>query len=387
MQPEFKTDYASIVAQVESIDPIAYGQSRNYIDGAVTYLSPYISRGVISTKQVLDSVLKKGYKLYQIESFVKELCWRDYFQRVGQEKNLSLPIKQAQVDAAHAEIPLAVLQAKTGIEGIDQAIEVLCQTGYMHNHARMYTASIVCNIAKSDWLMPAQWMYYHLLDGDWASNACSWQWVAAANSGKKYYANQENINKYTKTSQHRTFMDASYEALAIIDIPETLKSIVQFIPDTPNQFSALEKNPLLKIQANQSQNGSTNTSVYIYNYYNLDPLWHKEEMGLRILLLEPDFFKQYPISSKCWNFMMQLAAEIPNLLIYHGSFAQVYQQLASDNPSLTNLDQQIYYKEHPLNKGYQGIAEARDWIAPNVQGYYPSFFAYWKAVKRVLDKY
>jgi deoxyribodipyrimidine photo-lyase len=394
----FKTDFASIEAQIEAIDPIAYGESRNYIDGAVTYLSPYISRGVISTKQVLDTVMRRGYKLYQIESFVKELCWRDYFQRVGQEKNLSLPIKQAQTDVAHTQIPLSILQAKTGIQGIDQAISQLYATGYMHNHARMYTASLVCNIAQSDWLMPARWMYYHLLDGDWASNACSWQWVAAANSGKKYYANQENINKYTKTSQLGTFLDKSYEDLAIMEIPSELKTVAPFAAETSHQLQNLTHNQTqeLTTQFNQTQHTTPNAPIYIYNYYNLDPLWHKDQPGQRILLLEPDFFQQYPISDKCVKFMMQLAAEIPNLQVFHGSFASLLNMLEQTNPTqITHTENttlretlvnSIRYKEHPLNIGYQGICEPRDWIAPTVQGYYPSFFAYWKAVKRVLDK-
>ncbi len=383
---EFKTDIASIQAQVDSIDPIAYGQSRNYIDGAVTYLSPYISRGVISTKQVLDSVLKRGYKLYQIESFVKELCWRDYFQRVGQEKNLSLPIKQAQTNVAHEQIPLAIMQAKTGIQGIDQAIKQLYETGYMHNHARMYTASVVCNITKSDWLMPAQWMYYHLLDGDWASNACSWQWVAAANSGKKYYANQENINKYTKTSQRNTYLDCSYEELAIMEIPAVLKTTAPFQSEPQDQFNntsyTQHNHPLF---TNTDQLGITTQPIFIYNYYNLDPHWHRDKPGTRILLLEPDFFEQYPISAKCWNFMMDLAAEIPNIKVYYGSFASLLEILAQANFMQESLPI-IRFKEHPLNKGYQGICEPRDWIAPTVQGYYPSFFAYWKAVNKVLNK-
>jgi deoxyribodipyrimidine photo-lyase len=381
---QFKTDITSILAQVESIDPIAYGKTRNHLDGAVTYLSPYISRGVISTKQVLESVFKRGYKLYEIESFVKELCWRDYFQRVGQEKNLSLPIKQPQANVAHAQIPLSVMQAQTGIEGIDQAIAGLYQTGYMHNHARMYTASLVCNIAKSDWLMPARWMYYHLLDGDWASNACSWQWVAAANSGKKYYANQENINKYTKTFQRNTFLDCSYEELAIMQIPDALKTLAPFQPDPKDQFNNTSNNHLLF--ANTDQPGISTQPIYIYNYYNLDPLWHRDEPGTRILLLEPEFFEQYPISSKCWQFMLDLAAEIPNITVYYGSFASLLEILAQSNPSHENLANNIRYKEHPLNKGFQGIEEPRDWIAPTVQGYYPSFFAYWKAVEKLLKK-
>ncbi len=76
------TVYQEILTQVERIDPIAYGKTRNFNSGAVTRLSPYISRGVISTRMVLESVIRRGYPLHRVEQFVKELCWRDYFQRI-----------------------------------------------------------------------------------------------------------------------------------------------------------------------------------------------------------------------------------------------------------------------------------------------------------------
>jgi deoxyribodipyrimidine photo-lyase len=98
-------------------------------------------------------------------------------------------------------------------------VEELKQTGYMHNHLRMYVAAIACNIGHSHWHLPARWMYYHLLDADWASNALSWQWVAGSFSSKKYYANQENINKYCHTQQRNTFLDVSYEAYETMPTP------------------------------------------------------------------------------------------------------------------------------------------------------------------------
>ena len=362
MNLNFETDFKRISGKLDQIDPIKYGSSRNYIDGAVTYLSPYISRGVISTKQVLESVLKRGYKISQIESFVKELCWRDYFQRVAQVKNLDAAIKEEQTTIANYEISSQIINAVTGIEGIDNAIKQLYQTGYMHNHCRMYTAALVCNIAKSHWYHPAQWMYYHLLDGDWASNACSWQWVAGANSSKKYYANQENINKYTHTNQLNTYLDKSYEEIEAMQSPAALMDTEKFnlsveLPETAD----IAFNPGLP--------------TFVYNYYNLDPLWHKDEPGNRILLIEPDFFTKYPVSKKCINFMLALSENINNIQIYKGSFQSFTQQYKSTS---------IYYKEHPLNKGYIGIKEERDWITAEVEGYYPSFFAYWKQVEKHL---
>ena len=132
METLFITDYPSILDKIENIDPLKYGKTRNYLNGDVTYLSPYISRGVISTKQVLEKVLTKGYKISQIESFVKELCWRDYFQRVGQVKNLKQDIKQPQHPVLNKEIPSAIVNAQTGVTGIDNAIEQFKNQYHQH---------------------------------------------------------------------------------------------------------------------------------------------------------------------------------------------------------------------------------------------------------------
>ncbi len=364
MERTFASDYQTILEKLDQVDPVKYGGTRNYVDGAVTYLSPYISRGVLSTKQVLEFVLNKGYTISQIGSFVRELCWRDYFQRVAQVKDLTTEIKQIQTPVTNHEISTQILKAKTGIEGIDRAIKNLYESGYMHNHCRMYTASLVCNIAQSHWYHPAQWMYYHLLDGDWASNACSWQWVAGANSHKKYYANQENINKYTRTNQVKTYLDTSYEALETMDAPESLLTTQKFplAVELPEN-SGIEFNPMLP--------------TFIYNYYNLDPLWHQTEGGNRILLIEPNFFEAFPVSKNCLNFMVALSKNIAGIQIYIGSF-----QSFVDNFKAAT----IYYKEHPLNVGYFGNEEARDWITEEVSGYYPSFFSYWKKVEKILYK-
>ncbi len=362
MENKFTVDYASILNKIEVINPVKYAHSRNYIDGQVNYLSPYISRGVISTKKVLASLQGKGYSFEQLEPLIQQLCWRDYFQRIAQVKDINTEIKQVQEQVKHHAIPLSILKAKTGIQAIDQSIETLFESGYMHNHSRLYLAALTCNIGKSHWLHPAKWMYYHLLDGDWASNACSWQWVAGANSSKKYYSNQENINKYTASTKRNTYLDTSYEVLPEMEIPASLTTTEEF-----NFDITLPEGDNIQIIPDQP--------IFIYNYYNLDPLWHKDEPGNRILLLEPEFFQNYPISKKCMDFMLDLSKNIQGIQIYVGSF-QAF--------SAEYKETSIYYKEHPLNIGYFGLQEERDWIANDVSGYYPSFFSYWKKVKKHL---
>ena len=187
--------------------PREYGKTRNFQWGSVSRLSPYISRGVISTRFVYDNLVERFKDLRPFEKFVQELAWRDYWQRVWQQHDIDEDIRQPQDSISHFEMPKAIIDGQTGIEVVDSAIKELYDTGYMHNHMRMYVASIVCNVGQCYWSEGAKWMYAHLKDADWGSNALSWQWVAGSNSAKKYYANQENINKYFNSQQRGTFLD------------------------------------------------------------------------------------------------------------------------------------------------------------------------------------
>ena len=191
----FPLQYDDVLKRIDKIDPRGYAKSRNYINGDVSLLSPYISRGVISTQFVMKSIFEKGYSFNECEKFIQELAWRDYWQQIWKSKKDSIDydLKHDQPDVRNHKMPSAILKATTSITAIDKAIEQLYDTGYLHNHLRMYIAAICCNNGKSHWKLPAKWMYYHLKDGDLASNSLSWQWVAGANSNKKYIANQENI--------------------------------------------------------------------------------------------------------------------------------------------------------------------------------------------------
>ena len=224
----------------------------------------------------------------------------------------------------------------------------------------MYIAAIACNVAKSHWKTPAQWMYYHLLDADWASNALSWQWVCGANSNKLYVANQENINRYCHTNQQNTFLDIAYEDFANLEIPEVLSTII-----SPSLITPLPKTVVPEI--------ASELPTLVYNFYNLDPNWRSDLEANRILLLEPSVFEKYPVSQKSIEFCLALAKDnIPNVKIWVAEF--------SDLKAL--VQGEIYFKEHPLNN-YAGIEDSRAWLT-NVKGNFPSFFAFWKKCKKEL---
>ena len=360
----FPTTYSEILQRIRHIDPIRYGTTRNYINGAVSHLSPYISRGVISTKFVFSEIINRGYHPDKIEKFIQELAWRDYWQQIwiAKRDDINQDLKHQQFHVSNRSISAVINKGETGIHAIDTAIKEFYKTGYIHNHLRMYIASIACNVGQSHWEIPAKWMYYHLLDADWASNALSWQWVAGTNAHKKYIANQDNINKYCFTNQKKTFLDVSYEELARIEIPEILKETSLIKLKTP-----LPKQQIIDFKKQ--------APTLLYNFYNLDPNWKKDIVANRILLLEPSIFSKYPIAQKTIDFVLALSQEnIPNIQVFVGEFHELQNKYHH---------QKIIFKEHPLNYNYEGIQESRDWMF-NVKGYHSSFFSFWKKCKKEM---
>ena len=357
------TKFKEIINRIEKIDPVNYAKNRNFIDGSVTKLSPYISRGVISTKYVFKKILEQNIPFYKIEKFVQELCWRDYWQLVWKERKeaINFDLRKNQENVKNHSFSKSLYEADCGIEAIDNSINELYSEGYMHNHNRMYLASIACNVAKSHWLNPAKWMYYNLLDGDWGSNALSWQWVCGSNSNKKYYANQENINKYCYTNQKNTFLDIDYSSFESLDIPENLTETIDL-----NLKTSMPPKKTLKID--------NNNPTLIYNYYNLDPNWRIDREYNRVYLIEPKVFDKYPVSNKCLEFSLELSKNIKNIQVYVGSFLDLVSEY--------DIKKTIY-KEHPINN-YRGHEDQRDWMFKHRENL-KSFFSYWKKSKKELN--
>ena len=364
---DFPTSYEAVIHRIDQIDPVRYATSRNFIDGSVTRLSPYISRGFITLPMIRDSVLSKGYSQLETEKFLQELCWREYFQRVWWKlgDRINYDIRQTQQAVSHHEMVTAIVEAKTGIRAIDDQIMNLYETGYMHNHARMYVAGIACNLAGSHWKLPAQWMYYHLLDGDIGSNFCSWQWVAGTFSHKKYIANQQNINKYLYSNQTDTYLDKSYETIFQQEIPAELKR---------TQLLDLHTTLPEKINLHVDKD----KPLYIYHSYHLDPMWRKDEDANRVLLLDRFHFKEYPVSDKVIRFMLDLANNISGIKVFSGSMNDLLEQYGNNS--------NVFTIEHPLMSEYKINKDPFPWMFPGVEFLPDSFFSFWKKVNRAMKK-
>jgi deoxyribodipyrimidine photo-lyase len=188
-----------------------YAAKRNFDYGAghhtsVSVLSPYIRHRLITEREVVTAVLHV-HSAAAAEKFIQEVCWRTYWKgwleqrpQVWTEYLDEVATQRAALreDDATAAETAAAERGDTGIACFDAWARELTETGYLHNHARMWFASIWIFTLKLPWALGADFFLRHLLDGDPASNTLSWRWVAGLHTrGKSYLARPDNIAEYT----------------------------------------------------------------------------------------------------------------------------------------------------------------------------------------------
>jgi deoxyribodipyrimidine photo-lyase len=189
-----------------------YASNRNFDLGPtdrsnISALSPWIRHRTLTEEHVTSTVLQR-HSLQQAEKFVQEVIWRTYWKGWLEQRptvwrtylaNLeNLRVKLAAGSAFSQQYDDAV-EGRTGIDCFDCWVTELKQYGWLHNHVRMWFASIWIFTLKLPWELGASFFYEHLLDGDPASNTLSWRWVAGLQTlGKTYTAKSENIARYTK---------------------------------------------------------------------------------------------------------------------------------------------------------------------------------------------
>jgi deoxyribodipyrimidine photo-lyase len=314
---QFPPTPQAALARLAGVDINDYAKSRNAIGGAVSRLSPYVTHGFLSFPQIAKAVAQQAGFSPQ-HKFVFELGWRAYFHHVwhhlGDGIFESLHTGVLPDSAYLQELPLDIQTASTGIPAIDQAVNALLTTGYLHNHARMWLASYVVHIRKVHWLVGANWMYGHLLDGDLASNMLSWQWVAGTGSSKPYLFNAENVAKYAPASWRceGTVLDTSYEHLH-----EIASSSKAYAPSAPRQASLIETADLdagqlvdsthhfKSISAEALSVLVKNRHVYLVHPWSLGDLPQALPADALILgVSESAFHAHHPWSEQRWAWVM-----------------------------------------------------------------------------------
>ena len=188
-----------------------YANGRNYDLGAgrhkaVSQLSPYIRHRLITEPEVLHAAIT-AHGPAGAEKFIDEVIWRGYFKGWLERRPQIWGSYSAgvQADLAAAERDRALrrnlaraMDGQTGIACFDAWAAELVETGYLHNHARMWFASIWIFTLGLPWRLGADFFYRHLLDGDAASNTLGWRWVAGLHTrGKPYPARADNITTFT----------------------------------------------------------------------------------------------------------------------------------------------------------------------------------------------
>ena len=209
----FRPSRAAGLARLERFVPHAageYARLRNLdLPGHphVSGLSPYLRYRLITEPEVIDAVVRHhGPDLPQ--KFLTEVYWRAYWKgwlqmrpAVWRDARVGLRAGQNRMATEQGlrRTWEAACRGNTGIEGFDHWAHELVTTGYLHNHARMWFASVWIFTLHLPWELGADFFLRHLIDGDPASNTLSWRWVAGLHTpGKSYLATADNIERHTE---------------------------------------------------------------------------------------------------------------------------------------------------------------------------------------------
>ena len=215
-----------------------YAQGRNFDRGAgahrdVSMLSPYIRRRLLTEQEVIATAIK-SQGAEASAKFIDEVIWRSYFKGWLEQRpevwdsyaaGLRQDLAKMQGDAGLRHAIHSAETGQTGLSYFDSWALELIETGYLHNHARMWFASIWIFSLKLPWRVGADFFLRHLLDGDPASNTLSWRWVAGLHTrGKPYVAQADNIARFTNErfvprAQELTQNAAGLEALEPDGLP------------------------------------------------------------------------------------------------------------------------------------------------------------------------
>lgn len=186
----------------------AYAAGRNYDEpDSVSGLSPYLRHRIVTESELLEAVLSR-HTPEAAEKFIQEVYWRTYWKGwlemrptvwAQYRTGLRAALNRVQTEAGLRRAWEAACAGETGIDAFDHWAQELAATGYLHNHARMWFASIWVFTLRLPWELGADFFLRHLLDGDPASNTLGWRWVAGLQTpGKTYLARPDNIATYTR---------------------------------------------------------------------------------------------------------------------------------------------------------------------------------------------
>jgi deoxyribodipyrimidine photo-lyase len=321
-----------------------YARTRNHLDGAVTKLSPYLTHGFLHIPDAMRALNPpREHKLAESmnHKLVMEFGWREFFHHAWRHDGgaifTSLHPGPLPDDAYARELPADIREGRTGVPAIDQAVRALYDTGYVHNHARMWLASYVVHLRKVHWRAGADWLYAHLLDGDLASNHLSWQWVAGTGSHKPYLFNAENVARYAPGEWHSegTEIDRSYADL------DRLAHASRAVGAQPGAHQGVAEPPLHVAPpaalgfTGPDQNAVRGRDVWLAHPWSLADA----PPGTTVVaVLDAAFHRAWPWSERRWRFVAtRLASMTPHRWIAEPAALQATLATARSVRGIGNL--------------------------------------------------
>jgi deoxyribodipyrimidine photo-lyase len=317
-----RTAALSVLANVQ---PKSYARTRNYLDGDVTHLSAYLRHGVLTLAEVRDDILRKVHNPDDAAKLINELAWRDYWQRLYSQIGEAIwddrePFKTGYRASDYAaDLGDDIPSATTTLACMDSFSRQLSETGYLHNHARMWFAAYIVHWRKIRWQAGAAWFLQHLIDGDPASNNLSWQWVASTFATKPYIFNRENLERYTggvfcstcPHAQARTCpFDREYETLDQTLFPQ-LHAVDHHatLPPPPRPFAAA-KAP----ESSPPHSGKPLLWVHTDSLNPASPMLAAHPASPAVFLWDTDWLTRSRISLKRIVFLAECLQQMPGTL-------------------------------------------------------------------------
>jgi len=207
---KFGTSRASAIEKLNNFieqNLFEYSRLRNFDYGPnnrsnISCLSPYITHGVISELEVIKKSLNK-FSFSKNEKFIQEVLWRIYWKgwlelRPAVWTDYLNELKKIREEFKDNADYKKAIEGNTNIECFNEWVNELKENNYLHNHARMWFASIWVFTLDLPWQLGAEFFMKHLYDGDAAANTLGWRWVAGIQTqGKNYLASEWNIKKFT----------------------------------------------------------------------------------------------------------------------------------------------------------------------------------------------
>lgn len=348
---DLKSEWAggrqAALAKLANVDVLAYGRNRNFLNGAVTHLSPYLRYGCLTLNETVAAIKQKFGLM--AENLLMQLAWRDYWQRVWALHGNAIysEMEPPKVALGHAPLSEAVKHGNTGLPCMDAFVADLLTDGYVHNHARMWLASYIVHHLKMDWREAADWFEAHLLDGDKASNHLSWQWVASTFSSKPYYFNKENLARYTGEKYcagctANCPFDASYEVLQARLFTAPAKAEAKQYPLTPMPMQAMSMHKPVAVYVHDGMLSPVNSVL--------------NRPFPKIFIFDPQLYGNWPL--KRLQFVADCLSEMMNIEVWIGDTYEVLMQRnvgelitqATPDPKIKALLTPFLTRWQPLDK-------------------------------------